>query len=137
MENIVNLLIQLNTTKKLLLQLVLMQVIFKQQIQRETEKSKIFLLWEGFFPLEKVQVHNIIDKKYKDSKYFFKTIRVRNLSRLIDLFNFQDVAFICGIIESRFEFIHRNYNYNPSLCSLHSTLGNCIERNKSKELLHH
>ena len=137
MENIVNLLIQLNTTKKLLLQLVLMQVIFKQQIQRETKKSKIFLLCEGFFPLEKVQVHNIIDKKYIDSKYFFKTIRVRNLSRLIDLFNFQDVAFICGIIESRFEFIHRNYNYNPSLCSLHSTLGNCIERNKSKELLHH
>lgn len=60
---------------------------------------------------------------------------MRNISDLNDLCNFQDVAILLEITESRFEIMHKKYDNNPRLCSSVKTLNGCIERHKSKVIL--
>ena len=38
------------------------------------------------------------DNDYENSKYLYETLKMRNLGNMNDLYNAQDVIFLCGII---------------------------------------
>ena len=60
---------------------------------------------------------------------------MRHLGDLNDLYNFQDVALLCEILENRFQLMHERYGFNPRKCNSASTLSGCIEREMSKVIL--
>ena len=60
---------------------------------------------------------------------------MKNLSDMNDLYNFQDVALLCEIVENRFEVVQDEYGYNSRKCNSASTLGGCIEREMSKVII--
>ena len=74
------------------------------------------------------------DDDYEQSKYLFKTLKMRNLSDMNDLYNFQDVALLCKLVENRFQAMHES-GYNPRKCNSASTLSGCIERKMSKVII--
>lgn len=74
------------------------------------------------------------DDDYEQSKYLFKTLKMRNLSDMNDLYNFQDVALLCKLVENRFQAMHES-GYNPRKCNSASTLSGCIERKTSKVII--
>ena len=59
---------------------------------------------------------------------------MRNLSDMNDLYNFQDVALLCKLVENRFQATHES-GYNPRKCNSASTLSGCIERKMSKVII--
>ena len=59
---------------------------------------KIFRKTE-FFSLLKQE--NITENEYEKSKYIFETLKMRNFSDFNDLYNFQGVAILYEIVESR------------------------------------
>ena len=42
------------------------------------------------------------DTAYENSKFLYKNLKMRHLGDLNDLYNFQDVALLCEILENRF-----------------------------------
>ena len=74
------------------------------------------------------------DDDYEQSKYLFKTLKMRNLSDMNELYNFQDVALLCKLVENRFQAMHES-GYNPRKCNSASTLSGCIERKMSKVII--
>ena len=74
------------------------------------------------------------DDDYEQSKYLFKTLKMRNLSDMNDLYNFQDAALLCKLVENRFQAMHES-GYNPRKCNSASTLSGCIERKMSKVII--
>ena len=77
----------------------------------------------------------VSDKDFKQSKYLFQTLKMRNLSDMNDLYNFQHVALLCEIVENRFQLMQNEYGYNPRKCNSASTLSSCIEREMSKVII--
>lgn len=61
-------------------------------------RLKIFRKTE-FFSLLKQE--NITENEYEKSKYIFEILKMRNFSDFNDLYNFQGVAILCEIVESR------------------------------------
>ena len=57
---------------------------------------------------------------------------MRNLNDMNDLYNVQDVIFLCEIFENRFQMMHEKLGFNPRKCNSASTLSSCVQRNKSK-----
>lgn len=47
---------------------------------------------------------NITKNEYEKSKYIFETLKMRNFN---DLYNFQGVAILCEIVESRFVYAQK------------------------------
>ena len=72
------------------------------------------------------------DTAYENSKSLYKNLKMRHLGDLNDLYNFQDVALLCEILENRFQAMHETYGFNPRKCNSASTLSGCIEREMSK-----
>ena len=68
------------------------------------------------------------DSDYESSFYLYKTLKMKNLGDMNDLFNEQDVILLCKIRENRFQFMHDRYGFNPRKCNSASTLRSCIER---------
>ena len=58
------------------------------------------------------------DEDYENSKYFYKTLNMRHLGDLNDLYNTEDVILLTEIIESRFQAIQDTYGFNPRKCIL-------------------
>ena len=51
-----------------------------------------------------LKMKRIDDEDYAHSQYLFKTLKMRNLSDINDnLYNFQDVALLCELVENRFQ----------------------------------
>ena len=57
----------------------------------------------------------VSDDDYDQSKYLFQTLKMRFLSDMNDVYNFQDVALLCEIVETvlklskmNVDIIHRN-----------------------------
>ena len=44
---------------------------------------------------------NVSFSEYENAKYLFKTLKMRNLGDMNDLYNFQDVILLCEIIENK------------------------------------
>ena len=79
-----------------------------------------------FFSELKLQAVN--DKSNENSKFLLKTLKLRNLGDLNDLYNTQDVILLCEILESKFQAMQNTYGFNPRKCSSASTMSGCIER---------
>ena len=75
------------------------------------------------------------DDDYKNSKYLYQTLKIRNLGDLNDLHNAQDVILLCEIIENRFQAMQDTYGFNPRRCNSASSMSRCIEREMSKIIL--
>ena len=86
-----------------------------------------------FFSELKMQA--VDEEAYQNSKFLFQNLKMRHLGDLNDLYNFQDVALLCKILENRFQEMHDTYGFNPRKCNLASILSGCIEREMSKVIL--
>ena len=75
------------------------------------------------------------DEDYENSKYFYKTLNMRHLGDLNDLYNTEDVILLTEIIESRFQAIQDTYGFNPRKCNSASLMSGCIEREMSEIIL--
>ena len=75
------------------------------------------------------------DEDYAHSQYLFKTLKMRNLSDMNDLYNFQDVALLCELVENRFQAMQDKSGYNPRKCNSANTLSGCIEPEMSKVII--
>ena len=87
----------------------------------------------GFFSKLKQRVVN--DKEYENSLYLYKSLKMRNLGDMNDLYNAQDVILLTEIIENRFQIMYTKYGFNPRKCNSASTLSGCIERQMSRIIL--
>ena len=75
------------------------------------------------------------DENYKNSKYLYQTLKMKNLGDLNDLYNTQDVILLIEIIESRFQAMQNTYGFNPRRCNSASSLSGWIKRVMSKVIL--
>ena len=82
-----------------------------------------------FFKVLKQQ--NVSKLDYEIFYYLWKTLRMRNLSDMSDLYNVQHVILLCEIIENRFQLMQDKYGFNPRKCNSASTLSDSIERERS------
>ena len=77
----------------------------------------------------------VSDDEYENSKELFSTLRMRNLSDMNDLYNFQDVALLAEIVENRFQLMQDQYGFNPRKCNSSATFSGCVEREMSKVII--
>ena len=86
--------------------------------------------------LQKFQSHFISFFFFCSETYTFRdlylTLKMRNLSDLIELHNFHDGAILSEIIANWFESIHKIYGFNHKMCYSDRTLRGCIEKKKSE-----
>ena len=69
------------------------------------------------------------------AKFLYKTLKMRNLGDLNDLYNTQDVILLCEILESTFQAMQNTYGFNPRKCNSASTMSSCIEHEMSKVII--
>ena len=82
-----------------------------------------------------LKMQAVDDQTYENSRFLYTELKMRHLGDLNDLYNFQDVALLCEILENRFQLMHERYGFNPRKCNSASTLSGCIEREMSKVIL--
>ena len=82
-----------------------------------------------------LKMQSVDNQTYENSRFLYKNLKMRHLGDLNDLYNFQDVALLCGILENRFQLMHERYGFNPRKCNSASTLSGCIEGEMSKVIL--
>ena len=87
----------------------------------------------NFFSELKQSVVN--DEDYKNSKYLYQTLKMRNSGDVNDLCNTQDIILLTEITESRFQAMQNTYGFNPIKCNSASSMSGCIEREMSKIIL--
>ena len=75
------------------------------------------------------------DNDYKNSKYLYQTLKMRNLGDMNGLYNNQEVILLCEIIANRFQVMNDTYGFNPRKCNSASSLSGCIEREMSRIIL--
>ena len=86
-----------------------------------------------FFSELKLQA--VDDESYGNSKFLYKTLKMRNLGDLNDQYNTQDVILLYKILESRFQAMQNTYGLNPRKYNSASTMSGCIEREMSKVII--
>ena len=72
---------------------------------------------------------------YQDMKFLYKSLKMRNLGDINDLYNMQNVILLCEIIENRFQKMQDKFGFNPRKCNLASTLSGCVQRDQSKVII--
>ena len=88
--------------------------------------------WEKTEFFSKLKLSAVNDEDYENSKYLYKTLKMRNFGDLNDLYNTQDVLLLTKIIESRFQAMHDTYGFHPRKCNSASSMSGCIEREMPK-----
>ena len=73
--------------------------------------------------------------EYQNSKELLQTLKMRDLNDMNDLYNFQDVALLCEIVENRFQLMENQYGFNPRKCNSSATFSGCVEREMSKVII--
>ena len=76
-----------------------------------TPENGVFFEKSEFFSDLKQKA--VSDSDYKSSFSLYKTLKIRNLGDINNLYNAQDVISICEIGENRFQFMHDTYGFNP------------------------
>ena len=71
----------------------------------------------------------------ENSLYLYKTLKMRNLGDMNDLYNTQDIILLCEIIENRFQLMHDMYDFNPRKCNSAISISGSIERDLSKVII--
>ena len=104
---------------------------------------KLLSIWSLFFVkpdkdfsektefFSELKLSAVNDEDYENSKYLYKTLKMRNIGDLNDLYNTQDVILLTEIIESRFQSMQDMYGFNPRKCNTASSMSGCIEREMS------
>ena len=82
-----------------------------------------------FFSELKLQA--VDDESYENSKFLYKTLKMRNLGDLNDLYNTQDIVLLWEILESRFQVMQNTCGFNPRNCNSASTMSAERENVKS------
>ena len=65
--------------------------------------------WEKIEFFSELKLTAVNNKDYENSKYLYKTLKMRSLGDLNDLYNTQDVTLLTEIIESRFQSMQDMY----------------------------
>ena len=78
---------------------------------------------------------NFSTTEYENCKYLFKTLKMRNLGDLNDLYNMQDTILLCEIIENRFQVMQEKIGFNLRKINSASTLSDYVQRDVSKVIL--
>ena len=86
-----------------------------------------------FFSELKLQA--VDEESYENSKFLYKTLKMRNLGDLNDLYNTQDVILLGEILESTFQAMQNTYGFNPRKYNSASTMSGCIKREMSKVII--
>ena len=92
-------------------------------------------VWSKTEFFSELKLQTVDDESYENSKFLFKTLKMRNLGDLNDLYNTQDVILLCEILESRFQAMQNTYGFNPRKCNSASTMSSCIEHEMSKVII--
>ena len=107
-------------------------MIVNAQSLQITPESDFFSKTEFFSQLKNKRVS---DDEYNNSKELFSTLKMRNLSDMNDLYNFQDVALLIQIVENRIQLMQDQYGFNPRKCNSSATFSGCVEREMSKIII--
>ena len=78
---------------------------------------------------------NVSFAEYENCRYLFKTLKMRNLGDLNDLYNMQDTILLCELIENRFQIMQEKFSFNPRKINSASTLSGCVQRDVSKVII--
>ena len=74
-----------------------------------TPENGVFFEKSKFY--SDLQQKSVSDEDNESSIYLYKTLKMRNLGDMIDLYNAQDVVLLCEIIENRFQLMHSKYGF--------------------------
>ena len=73
--------------------------------------------------------------KYNNSKLLHTLLKRQDMFDLNDLYNAQDVIFLCEIFENKFHTMFEMSGLNPRKCHSAGKLSSCIQRGQSKVIL--
>ena len=96
--------------------------------EKIVDMNSIFLTLENDVFFEKSEFYSdykrkaVSDSDYESSFFLYRTLKMRNLGKMIDLYNAEDVILLNEIAENRFQFIHGQYGFNPRKCNSVSAL---------------
>ena len=107
-------------------------IVSQYSLDLEPENGDFFQKREFFSELKQKFVS---DKDYENSYYLYKTLKMRNLNDMNDLYNAQNVVLLCEKIEDRLQLMYDKYRFNPRKCNSASTLSGCIEWDLSKVII--
>ena len=91
--------------------------------------------WNKTEFFSEIKLQAVDDESNENSTFLFKTLKMRNLGNLNDLYNTQDFILLCEILESRFQAMQNTCGFNPRKCNSASTMSGCIEREMSKVII--
>ena len=91
-----------------------------------TPENDVFFEKSEFY--SNLKEKTVSDSGYESSFFLYRTLKMRNLGDMNDLYNAQDIVLLCEIGENRFQFMHDQYGFNPRKCNSSSTLSGCIEK---------
>ena len=98
-----------------------------------TPENGIFFEKTKFF--SKIRQKAVNNADYQTSFYAYKTLKMRHLGDMNDLYNVQDVILLSEISKNRFQFMNDRYGFNPRKCNSVSTLSGCTEREMSRVII--
>ena len=78
---------------------------------------------------------NVSFTEYENCRYLYKTLKMRNLGDLNDLYNMQDTILLCKLTENRFQIMQEKFSLNPRKINSASTLSGCVQRDVSKVII--
>ena len=84
------------------------------------------VFWEKSEFFSELKQKAVDAESYENSKYFYQTLKMRNLGDLNDSYNAQDVILLTEIIESRFQAMQIAYAFNPRKCNSACSMSSCI-----------
>ena len=71
-------------------------------------------------------------EEYENVKKFYNLLKLSNLGKLNQIYNFQDTIILCEIFEQRADLFKEIFKFNPRKCNSASSFSGCVHRNKSK-----
>ena len=97
-------------------------------LEIKPENSDFFAHKDFYYTLSEKN----ISADYENVKKFFKLLRLKILGDLNKIYNFQDVAILCEIFETRASLLQTLFKYNPRKCNSASGFSGCVQRLQSK-----
>ena len=91
-----------------------------------TPDNDVFLEKSEFY--SNLKQNTVSDSDYESFFFLCKTLKMRKLDDMNDLYNAQDVILLCEFGDNRFQFMHNQYSFNPRKCNSTSTLSTCIQK---------
>ena len=98
----------------------------------QTPENEFWGKTEFFSELKQAAVN---DNDYENSECLYRTLKMRNLGDMNDLYNAQDVILLSEIIENCFQVMNDTYGFNPRKCNFASSMSSYIEREMSRIIL--